>query len=73
VLIPEQTEVRIDIYNLRGQIVQTLFEGNIDPGVKNLEWDGTDMHNQRVASGVYICRMQSETGVRESHKILVMK
>ncbi|MBD3274808.1 MAG: T9SS type A sorting domain-containing protein [Candidatus Marinimicrobia bacterium] len=73
VLIPEQTEVRIDIYNLRGQIVRTLFDGNVDPGVKNLEWDGTDMNNQRVASGVYICRMQNDSGVRESHKILVMK
>ena len=51
--------VRIDIYNIRGQRVHTLADEHFPAGNHWLEWHGVDSNGRNVASGVYFLRMQT--------------
>jgi len=55
--LPAISEVKIVVYNLKGQNVKTLFEGEQAAGRHSLLWDGTTDAGERVASGVYLLRL----------------
>ncbi|MBE9492045.1 MAG: T9SS type A sorting domain-containing protein, partial [Bacteroidetes bacterium] len=48
---------RVDIVNLNGQVVKTLFEGIMKKNVNELIWDGTNSNGAYVNPGIYICRI----------------
>ncbi|RMD89188.1 MAG: T9SS C-terminal target domain-containing protein [Calditrichaeota bacterium] len=50
--------VRLTIYNLRGQIVRRLVNGNQLAGKQKVKWDGTTDQGVPVASGVYMMKLQ---------------
>jgi len=52
-------KVRIDIYNMKGQVIQTLTAEHNIPGFYQLTWDGCDANGKPVASGIYMYRMTS--------------
>ena len=68
VSIPENAFVTIKIYNILGQEVATVFRGVLNTGKHYITWDG-----RRCASGVYYCRLQSQTGESAIHKMLLVK
>jgi hypothetical protein len=52
--IPVDANVELRIFNILGQEVKTLVNQVTKAGFYNIEWNGTDRFNQRVASGIYI-------------------
>jgi flagellar hook assembly protein FlgD len=50
----EKSSIQLNVYNLRGQKVKTLFEGTLESGIHNLIWDATDDNGRKVASGTII-------------------
>jgi hypothetical protein len=48
------------IYNILGQPVRRLFDGQVTAGPHSLGWDGCDDSGRKVASGVYIYRLTIE-------------
>jgi hypothetical protein len=52
------TPVSVKVYNIKGQLVRSLFQGNLNSGYHNLEWNGRDNNNQPAGSGVYFYRVQ---------------
>ncbi len=48
--------VKADIYNLQGQLVQSLH--SVDPQNKTLYWDGKNRNGQKMKPGNYIVRLQ---------------
>ena len=58
--IPENNiRVKIEVYNIVGQLVRTLLDINQDAGEYELVWDATNNQSLQVASGVYFYRMQA--------------
>jgi len=55
----QSVSVSIKIYNLLGQEVCTLMNGNQDAGYYLVTWDGLDDSGIKVASGIYIYRIQA--------------
>ena len=55
--LPGAGTVRLLLYNLSGQLVRTLMDGERPAGSYSVVWDGTDDAGRDVASGVYLCRM----------------
>ena len=47
-------EYRIERKIGRGEDIRTLTRGRMKPGMQQVEWDGTDQADRRVASGLYI-------------------
>ena len=50
--------VKLDIFNILGRHVRTLIDESRSVGTHVEEWDATDDNSQRVASGVYLYRLQ---------------
>ena len=57
--IKDPGKVRIDIYNLKGQLIQTLTAEHNTPGFYQIAWNGCDANGKPVASGIYMYRMTS--------------
>ena len=55
--LPEQARVRMEIYNIRGQLVRVLIDGMQPAGYQSVRWDGRDDAGRPVASGVYFNRL----------------
>jgi len=70
--LPESGCVRLVVYNLRGQIIKILVEGNQESGFHSVVWNGTDINNHTVASGVYFYRLSSTTKT-SSKRMLLLK
>jgi|SRR5690554_936066 len=70
---PVQGEVNINIYNLKGQLVKSLLQENLNQGVHKAVWQGTDSNNRQVASGIYFYRITSSDKSSITKKIVLMK
>lgn len=70
--LPEATKLRLDIYNLKGQLVKTLVNTEVSAGLHSVVWNGKDMNNTAVASGVYFYRVSSQNGI-QTKRMLLMK
>ena len=57
--LPEAGLVRLTIYNLLGQEVRELVNERRDAGSFSATWDGADALGRRVASGIYLYRIQA--------------
>jgi hypothetical protein len=68
--ISEQEWAKITIYDLHGNLVSTLFEGETDPGIKEVSWDGCGPDGTILASGIYVCRLETRSST--SHYRLVI-
>lgn len=51
-------EVTLDVYNVLGQKVRSLLNGAMSVGQHSVEWDATSQSGERVASGIYLYRLQ---------------
>jgi hypothetical protein len=51
------SDARITIYNAGGQLIRTLFDGQLLSGTHLIAWDGRDAQGSRVPSGTYFCRL----------------
>ena len=69
-IIPYQlaasSQVRLEVFNLLGQRIATLVDGERPAGFHTARWTATDAAGRAVAAGVYIYRMtvgeESQTG-----------
>ena len=52
-------DARVAVYDIRGRLVQTLLDGNLPRGPHTVSWSGTDRFGRAVASGIYICVLET--------------
>jgi hypothetical protein len=71
--IEKRSDVEISVYNSKGQKVKTLTKENYDAGEHSVFWNGKNENNQKVASGVYLYRMNVDGRVVQTNKCLVVK
>jgi hypothetical protein len=57
--IAENSDVKISVYNIAGQLVQTVVNENQIPGKYTAVWDGKNSSGQNVASGIYFLKMKA--------------
>jgi len=70
--LPRESHVRVSVLNVTGQTVRVLWDDMTAAGNHQVQWDGTDDLGQRMASGLYMVRLQVENIVRVQ-KIALMK
>jgi hypothetical protein len=68
--VPENADVRLSIYNLLGQEVATLAEGQHSAGRYSVVWDARDNTGKTVSSGVYMYRMTATAASGQSYQAL---
>jgi len=65
--LPAASKVKLEVYNISGQLVATPANGSFDAGNHSVVWDGSG-----VATGVYFYRLDAD-GVISSRKMLLIK
>ncbi len=66
----ENSFVKLEIYNIRGQLVKTLIADNYEVGVHSAIWNGNDNSNNPVSSGIYLYKL--ETGNYQATKKMIL-
>ena len=51
--LPEDGSVTLEVYNLNGQRIRELINGNYNAGYHSVQWDSKDANGRMVASGMY--------------------
>jgi len=67
--VPKDDNLRINIYNIRGQLVRKLGDSKYGYGVHHLTWDGRDKAGALCADGIYLMELLSSEGVQR-HKLI---
>jgi hypothetical protein len=57
--LPEASQVSIQIFNVQGQLVRTLFSAEQPAGYHTIQWNGRNDFGSQLGSGVYFYRVQS--------------
>ncbi len=57
-VLREHAPVSLQIFNIRGALVRTLLDGNLDAGIHERRWNGRDSFGHLVASGTYFYRLR---------------
>lgn len=70
--LKQNSDVELNIYNLKGQKVKTLHKGMLDKGKHQLKWKGTDDNDKPVTSGVYLYRLSSGSS-QQTRKMVLLK
>ena len=70
--IDSNSDIELSVYNVKGQKVKELFKGYKLAGNHIVNWDGTDINNNSVSSGVYFVRLNNSTNT-VMHKMLLIK
>jgi sialidase-1 len=50
--LPNETKVKLTVYNIRGQMVATLVNGHRTAGIHNVQWNANDL-----PSGIYLYKL----------------
>jgi immune inhibitor A len=66
-------EISLDVFDILGRRVITLFKGLSEPGIHRVEWDGRDYRGIAVASGVYFYRLAERNGETVSRRMVYLK
>ncbi|MGH1366605.1 MAG: PKD domain-containing protein [Calditrichia bacterium] len=69
--LKNDVRTRLTVYNVLGEKITTLVDGNQIAGAKSITWFGDDDNGNRVASGVYIYRIEAGSFVKSRKMILL--
>jgi tetratricopeptide (TPR) repeat protein len=70
--VPQDGCVKLIVYNLRGQKVKELVNGEHLAGNHKIIWTGTDTSGQLVSSGIYFIRVE-QGGKSHVRKMMLLK
>jgi len=70
-LIKEST-VKLQIFNLKGQLIKTLSDGRKEAGNHTFIWDGKDADNTFTGSGFFLIKLSADNQT-QLKKVLVIK
>ncbi len=71
--LPENGEVNLSVYNIKGQKIKTIVNEKMEQGLQQIIWDGKNDNNQYVASGVYFYKLKVNDKNIAIKKCLLLK
>jgi photosystem II stability/assembly factor-like uncharacterized protein len=71
--ISEPGNATIEIFNIKGELVRTIMNGNLPAGNHTVTWAGLDNNRKAVTSGVYLYKMTSNNNSSGTKKMILMK
>lgn len=63
-----EQEIALEIFDLTGRLVASVFNGRINAGVHIRDW-----HPQSLSSGLYFARLRGADGARSTAKLMYLK
>ena len=59
--LPEDSEIRISIYDIKGRKIRTLVRANQSSGFKSIIWNGTNNNGEMLPGGIYYYLIEANT------------
>ena len=69
--LPATMHVRLEVFNILGQRIATLVDGERPAGFHTASWDATDAAGEAVGAGVYLYRLSGD-GVQATRSMLLI-
>jgi flagellar hook assembly protein FlgD len=70
--MPKAAHANLSIYNVKGQLVKTLYNDTAAFGKNTVVWTCLDNNGNNVSSGLYFYRLTTN-GKVETRKMMLMK
>jgi hypothetical protein len=70
--LPDEQEIDVTIYNIKGQKVKQLINGQLIAGKHSMIWNGKDLNEKAVSSGIYFYKLKTDKK-EISRKMLLLK
>ena len=75
--LPEDAEVRLDIYNVRGELITTLVNSRMNAGYHQVVWNAMDHFGNNVSGGLYFYSLEVVSANAEKYvftrKMILLK
>jgi hypothetical protein len=69
--LKKKTSVRLEVFNISGQLVKVLIDQEQPAGNHTISWNGKDSSGKSVASGIFIYRLQASKEIETKKMILI--
>jgi parallel beta-helix repeat protein len=70
--VPQRTVATLRIYDVRGHYVATLLSEMVEPGMREVYWNGRDHTGNAAGSGIYFYRLEA-AGDTVTRKMLLLR
>ncbi len=70
--VSRRSQVRLDIFNVLGQVLITLEDEEVIPGIHTVVWSGEDAEKAQMPSGVYLYQL-TVNGIIQVRKMLFLR
>jgi hypothetical protein len=71
--IPEESNVELTIFNIKGQKIRLLLNDQMTAGEHSVVWNGEDTSRKKVSSGVYLYKLHVNDKTEAVKKCLLLK
>ena len=65
-------DVKIDIYNIRGEKINSYHQQNVEPGIHDFHWTATSASGTTISSGIYFYTIESNE-IAHSKKLIFLQ
>lgn len=72
-VLPRAAAVEVEVFDIAGQHVATLWRGALPAGRRHLAWDGRDGAGRPAASGAYVVRALAQGEGGRWRKVLLLR
>jgi len=69
--LAQTVHVTVRVYDVRGALVATLFDGTLGEGRHEVGWGGHDLKGNLASSGIYFCALSAGKHLRTQKMLLV--
>ncbi len=69
--LPQSETVALEVFDATGRLVRTLIKGELPAGEHIVGWDGFDEDRHPAGSGLYYCRLRSESEMLQRPVVLI--
>jgi hypothetical protein len=69
--ITKTSHVNLEVYNLNGQKIKTIFNNKLKPGTHQFNWNGRDEKEHIATSGLYFVKLETDEGIQLRNCILL--
>lgn len=57
--IPKEEYISLQVFNINGELIKTISQGEFNGGRHEMNWDGKDEYGNQVVSGIYFYKMRA--------------
>tara|TARA_B100000949_G_scaffold157562_1_gene138626 strand:- start:209 stop:1420 length:1212 start_codon:yes stop_codon:yes gene_type:complete len=69
--LPTMTYVILQVYDVGGRLIDKLADATFEPGVHHVIWDGKDLKDRDVSSGIYFYQIFTSDFTKTNKMVLV--